>query len=314
MSQDKLKQARIENLKKVQASRKHDASARVYQVIERLNRTGEKINFQTVAKAANVSVSYLYKYPKLKQHIAELRNKQSSMPRTLPSKPASSNSFTKVVARFKERIHQLESQNCELRRKNEALAGQVYRVHYLQEQVERQRQTIEDLQFRLKEAYAHNGAVKVTPIAQLKSRQVSDVVQEELKSLRIQFTESLNRVIPEHDEETVLLAIQAFKQYKETHEIQSLAGCLRRAIEESWVPNEAAEPSTPEQDEFDQFYADAVAKGFLLDIPKNHLSVQGGEFVVKINRASVYGSWTPMLWHQAKAEYEKQFLISNELG
>lgn len=94
----------------------------------------------------------------------------------------------------------------------------------------------------------------------------------------------------------------------------ALAGCLRRAIEEGWVPNEAAEPSTPEQDEFDQFYADAVAKGFLLDIPKNHLSVQGGEFVVKINRASVYGSWTPIPWRQAKAEYEKQFLRSEESG
>lgn len=110
------------------------------------------------------------------------------------------------------------------------------------------------------------------------------------------------------------MAIQAFRQYKETHEIQSFAGCLRRAIEEGWVPNQAAEPLTPEQDEFDQFYADAVDKGFLLDIPKNHLSVQGGEFVVKINRASVYGSWTPMPWHQAKAEYEKQFLMSEDLG
>lgn len=128
MIQDDVKQARIENLKQVQATRKQEASERVQQVIERLGRTGGKINFQTVAKAANVSVSYLYKYPQLKQHIAELRNKQSSMPRTLPTKPVSSNSFTKVVTRFKERIHQLESQNCELRRKNEALAGQVYRV------------------------------------------------------------------------------------------------------------------------------------------------------------------------------------------
>ena len=131
-----------------------------------------------------------------------------------------------------------------------------------------------------------------------------DVVQEELKSLRIRSNESLNRVIREHDEETVLLAIQAFKQYKETHEIQSLAGCLRRALEQGWVPNAAAEPSTPEQDEFDQFYADAVAKGFLLDVPKNHLPVQGGEFVVKINRASFGCPWTPMPWRQAKAEYE----------
>ena len=80
------------------------------------------------------------------------------------------------------------------------------------------------------------------------------------------------------------------------------------------MPNEGSTPSTPEQDEFDQFYAEAVAKGFLLDIPKNHLPVQGREFVVKINRASVDGSWTPMLWRQSKAEYEKHCLISEELG
>jgi len=79
------------------------------------------------------------------------------------------------------------------------------------------------------------------------------------------------------------------------------------------MTNEAAAPSTSEHDEFDQFYADAVATGFLLDIPKNYLPVQGGEFVVKINRPSVYGSWTPMLWDQAKVEYQKQFLISEEL-
>jgi hypothetical protein len=140
---------------------------------------------------------------------------------------------------------------------------------------------------------------------------VSDVVQEELKSLRIWSNESLNRLIRQHDEETVLLAIQALKQYKETHEIQSLAGCLRRAIESGWVPSEASTPSTPEQDEFDQFYVDAVACGFLLDVPKNHLPVQGGEFVVKIHRASVGCPWTPMPWRQAKTEYEEQLLISN---
>jgi len=153
-----------------------------------------------------------------------------------------------------------------------------------------------------------SGAVKVTPIAIAKSRQMSDLVQEELKSLRIRSNESLNRVIREHDEETVLSAIEALRQYKETHEIQSLAGCLRRAIESGWVPNEAPTPSIPEQDEFDQFYTDAVAYGFLLDIPKNHLPVQGGEIVVKVNRASVGCPWTPMPWRQAKAEYENRTL------
>lgn len=303
MSRGDTRESRIDILKQTQEARKQDSLDRVYKAIERLQKFNAKVNFQTIAKEANVSVSYLYKYPELKRHIAELRSKQNSMPVTPVAQPNSS-ATGKIIARLKERIRQLEQENSELKRKNEALAGQVYRVHYLQEQVERQQQTIEDLQSRLKEAYAHNGVVKVTPIAQAKSRQVSDVVQEELKSLRIRSTESLNRVIREHDAETVLLAIQAFKQYKETHEIQSLAGCLRRAIESGWVPNEAAEPSTPEQDEFDQFYAEAVACGFLLDIPKNHLPAQGGEFVVKINRASFGCPWTPMPWRQAKAEYE----------
>lgn len=313
MNREYLKENRILNLKKTQESRKQDCLKRVYKTIERLQKIGAKINFHTVAKEANLSVSYLYKYPELKQHVAQLRSQQSSLPSTLVAKPASS-SHAKVVSRFKERIRQLEEQNQELRRKNEALAGQVYRVHYLQEQVERQQQTIEDLQVRLEEAHAQMSVAKVAPIAQAKSRQRSNVIQEELKSFRIRLTESLNQVIRAHDEETVLLAIKAFKQYKETHKINSLAGCLRRAIEEKWVPNEASTPSTPQQDEFDQFYADAVAKGFLLDIPKNYLPVQGGEIVVKINRASVYGAWTPMPWHQAQAEYEKQFLISQELG
>lgn len=309
MNRSDIRDSRIEILKKTQESRKQDCLERVYKAIERLQKIGARINFHTVAKEANLSVSYLYKYPELKQQVAQLRSQQSSMPTSLVAKPASS-SHAKIVSRLKERIRQLEEKNQELRCKNEALAGQVYRVHYLQEQVERQQQTIEDLQTRLKERARESSAVKVAPIAQAKSRQVSYVVQEELKSLRIRSTESLNRVIRKYDEETVLLAIKAFKQYKETHKIQSLAGCLRRAIEEGWVPNEAATPSTVEQDEFDQFYRDAVACSFLLDIPKNHLPVQGGEFVVKINRASVGCPWTPMPWRQAKAEYEEKFLIS----
>jgi uncharacterized phage infection (PIP) family protein YhgE len=305
MKKEDTKETRIETLKKTQELRKQDALERVYKAIERLQKIGAKINFHTVAKEANLSVSYLYKYPELKQQVAGLRSQQSSMPIGTVAKPASS-SHAKVISRLKDRIHQLEDVNQELRRKNEALAGQVYRVHHLQTQVERQQQTIKDLQTRLKKFHAQVSAAKVTPIVHSKSCQVSDVIQEELKNLRIRSTESLNRVIHSHDEETVLLAIKAFKQYKETRDIQSPAGCLRRAIEEGWMPNETLIPSSPEQDEFDQFYADAVAKGFLLDIPKNYLSVQGGELVVKINRASVFAPWTPMPWHQAKAEYQKQ--------
>lgn len=308
MTQDSLRETRTENLKQAQARRKDDTLERAYKAIEALQKTGGKINFPTIAKEAKVSVSYLYKYPELKQHIGELRNQQSSMPRKPLTKPTASDSQSKIISRLKGRVRQLEEHNRELRRKNEALAGQVYRVHYLQEQVERQQQTIEDLTTRLKEAHAQISAAKVTSITQVKNRQLSSVIQEELKSLRIRSTESLNCVIYSHDEENVLLAIKAFKQYKESRNIQSPAGCLRRAIEEGWMPNEALIPSSPEQDEFDQFYADAVAKGFLLNIPKNYLSVQGGELVVKINRPSAFAPWTPMPWHQAQTEYIEHYL------
>ena len=137
MKKEDTKETRIETLKKTQELRKQDSLERVYKAIERLQKIGAKINFHTVAKEANLSVSYLYKYPELKQQVAGLRSQQSSMPIGTVAKPASS-SHTKVISRLKDRIHQLEDVNQELRRKNEALAGQVYRVYHLQTQVERQ--------------------------------------------------------------------------------------------------------------------------------------------------------------------------------
>jgi hypothetical protein len=309
MSRKDTKENRIETLIKTQAARKQDSLERVYKAIERLQKIGAKINFHTVAKEALVSVSYLYKYPEIKQKIGDLRNQQSSIFGSYKNNLISSNStsHSQVLERFKKRIHQLEQDNQELKRKNEALAGQVYRVHYLQEQVERQQKAIEDLQARLKVALNQTSTAKVIPIVEAKKQTVSDLIQQELISSGIRMTKSLNQVICCHEPEIVLLAITAFKQYRETHNIQNPAGCLRRAIESNWVPNQALTPSTPEQEEFEQFYQNAVAKGFLVDIPKNHLATQSGSLVVKIDRPSAFAPWTPMLWREAKTEFEAQY-------
>jgi predicted RNase H-like nuclease (RuvC/YqgF family) len=170
MKKEDTKASRICTLKKTQEARKQDCLLRVDKAIERLQKIGAKLNFHSIAKEANLSVSYLYKYPELKQRVAQLRSQQSSMPISPVAKPASS-SHAIIVSRLKERIGQLEQQHQELRRKNEALAGQVYRFHHLQEQVERQQQTIEDLQSRLKEQERVSSVAKVTSIAQAKSRQ-----------------------------------------------------------------------------------------------------------------------------------------------
>ncbi|WP_088889954.1 DUF6262 family protein [Leptolyngbya ohadii] len=310
MTQADLTAIRTENLKRAQAARKDETLERAYKAIEHLQKTGSKINFPAIAKVANVSVSYLYKYPELKQHIAELRNQQSAMPRKPLKKPTVSDSQTKVITRLKERVRQVEEQNRDLQHRNEALAGQVYRLHQLQAQVERQQQTIQDLEVQLQRIRSQPAPVaaqeiNVTPITQAKLVQRGDLIEEAFKTSGVALTPTWNRILRQHDEQATLQAIQAYNQYRETHTVAQPAACLRRAIEQGWVPNQKSEPTTLEQDEFDHFYADATAQGFVLDIPKNHLPTQNGEILVKVNQPSSLAPWTTMCWKQAKAEYER---------
>ena len=231
------KETRIDTLKKTQELRKQDCLERVSKAIERLQKIGAKINFHTVAKEANLSVSYLYKYPELKQQVAQLRSQQSSMPVSPLAKPASSSS-AKVISRLKERIHQLSEQNQELRRKNEALAGQVYRLHYLQEQVERQQQTIVDLQTRLNEPDERKSVAKVTPISTKKKAEISDQIKEELEAQGIPLNTTLANTIESASEEFVLNAIEALKQARKSGDIPRPGGWLNRAIQLGWTKNE----------------------------------------------------------------------------
>ncbi len=233
MSREATRETRIENLKKTQAARKEDARERVDKAIENIQKMGGKINFHTVAREANLSVSYLYKYPELKQLIGELRSKQSHLPP--PAKPVSSKSHDRVVARLKERIQKLEKDNQELRRKNEALAGQVYRVHQLQEQVERQQQTIEDLQARLAEAQEQKSVAKVTSISSKRKVSLCDKVKTELDSLKIKLNSTLTKKINASTEETVLAAIEALKDQLNRGEVKNPGGWLASAIEGGWT-------------------------------------------------------------------------------
>jgi predicted RNase H-like nuclease (RuvC/YqgF family) len=240
MSNSDTKQARVDNLQQVQAARKEDSADRVFKAIERLQKINGKINFTTIAKEANVSVSYLYKYPEIKQHIAEVRNKQSSFP-TSPVAQPNSSSTGKIITRLKEKIQQLENENKELKRKHEALAGQVYRVHYLQEQVERQQQIIEDLQGKLKGEQLDS---KVTPISTKRKTTINEQVQTELDSLDIGLNPTLTKTIKAATESTVLAAIAALKDQLSKKDIPNPGGWLNQAIKEGWTKPELVPQTT----------------------------------------------------------------------
>lgn len=234
MSNSDTKQARVDNLQQVQAARKEDSADRVFKAIERLQKINGKINFTTIAKEANVSVSYLYKYPEIKQRIAEVRNKQSSFP-TSPVAQPNSSSTGKIITRLKEKIQQLENENKELKRKHEALAGQVYRVHYLQEQVERQQQIIEGLQGKLKGEQLDS---KLTPISSKRKTTIDEQIQSELDSLDISLNPTLTKTIKSANESTVLAAIEAFKEQLSKKDIPNPEGWLNKAIKEGWTKPE----------------------------------------------------------------------------
>jgi len=233
---DETKEFRINNLKKTQEQRKQDSQNKVYQAIERLQKLNAKINFHTVAREAQVSVSYLYKYPEIKQHIGELRSKQNSLPVSPVAKP-NSTSHGKVVTRLQERIKKLEEENKELKKKSEALAGQVYRVHHLESQVERLQEQNEDLRDKLGEQKI---AKKVTPIdTKRKTKSViSESIQSDLDELGISLNPTLNKTIKAATEETVFAAIEALKDQLNKQDIPNPGGWLNKAISEGWIKAE----------------------------------------------------------------------------
>ncbi len=232
MSNKDTKESRIKTLKQTQKQRQEDARNRVDQAIERLQKLNAKINFHSISREAQVSVSYLYKYPEIKQQIAELRSKQNSLPVKPVAKP-NSTSGGKLITRLQSKIKKIESENKELKRKCEALAGQVYRAHHLQAQIERLRAENEDLRTKLGEQEI---VKKVTPInkKQKSKLAISDNIQSELDELGIELNTTLTKTIKAATESTVLDAISALKYQLTKQDIPNAGGWLNKAIKEGW--------------------------------------------------------------------------------
>ncbi len=247
MSNEDTRKSRINTLKAAQEARKQDSKNRVYQAIERLQKINAKINFQIVAREANVSVSYLYKYPEIKQHIAELRSKQNSLPVKILDKP-NSKSHAKILTRLRERIKKLEENNKELKRKCKALAGRVYRVHLIQEQVERLQEENENLRTKLTMLGEQYIAKKVTPIDKNKKAKssITDKIQSKLDDLGVELNTTLTKTINAATEETVLDAIEALKEQVTRKNIPNPGGWLNKAIKEGWTKSESNRSKPPQ--------------------------------------------------------------------
>lgn len=126
----------VNGLRESSKKRSQEALQRTDAAINRLVKEGKKITFKSVAKAAEVSVAYLYKYNSIKQRIDLLRKQQFPIKKLPPKHKASDDSKTAIIKTLKERIKKLEAENRSLRDHIEVAQGIAMQVADLKQQVE----------------------------------------------------------------------------------------------------------------------------------------------------------------------------------
>ena len=109
--------------------RKEEKRKRVDEAITRLLRDHQTVNFNTVAKAAGVSKTYLYSQPQLRDRIEALRQQEREQTvRERVARPTGKTDAAKdlVILAKERRIRELEEENRKLKQQLNAALGKAY--------------------------------------------------------------------------------------------------------------------------------------------------------------------------------------------
>lgn len=300
------KQAAV--LHHAQQQRKQQKKEQVLKAIQQLQTDNQPLTFPNIAKVAGCSVSYLYKWSEITAYIHDLQNQDNCQLHQLEEKQSTPSSLKTLHEVSKQRIRELVAENQDLKRQNEKLRGYVAEIFELREECNRLRQ-------QLYEFTAPKSASKIVSLQSLKANtlqtktQTDDIppdILESIKKLGIKPGARLLREISNHSPQKVRSAIAAFEQYRSKTVVDSPGGCLLRMIQDEAEPNLPQEPESSNEREFDEWYAEAIRQGFVLDFPKNHLCVVMGEIQVKVKDSNATSGYVNMEWREAKAVMEKQ--------
>lgn len=283
---------RLHHGKQVQerfARERDDRFRKVQDTIEVMLAQGVTISQNEVARAAGVSVGFINKH--LRDVVEEAKRRQQKSAGTL-HKVRQLTAETKELERLKLMNHRLREQLDEQRRANKELLAQVARVVDLEDEVERLRTQSRELLATLKASQEK--------VAHLPNAKTQNQIEVALERIGIELSPGIRKEIKKHSLEAVLRAIQAFEQYSINHVVLTPEACLSDAIREEWKPNVTQEPTSPEECEFDKWYAEAIQKGFVLDMPKNHLGMVMGEVQVKVKDSKTPIGYVNVGWRRAK--------------
>ena len=254
------KEQRIAKLNAVQQTRKKDCIERTEKAIAKLLQNNERVSFGAVARIANVSVSYLYKYPEIKERIQALRHQQVKNTRKLTSsQTASEKSKQVIIKQLRERINNLEWEKKELKKQNEKMTGELYRIGIkldffdrISHETKRQAEEIKKLKIDLENTTNELNSCqiklvennpKVTSITSKieqsnNHQEIDSELKAKLSDLGVRLNATLKKIILSKTQQEVDNAISAVEEYLSTgKKVKSKAGLLRKALEESWIPN-----------------------------------------------------------------------------
>lgn len=256
-----------QGLRRKAQEKKQEALERTNQAINRLVKSGKKINFHTVAEAAGVSVPYLYKQDAIKVRIDHLRKQQFAI-KGLPQKETVSDDSKKaIVITLKKRVRDLEAETRGLRDHIEVIQGIVLSVSDLKQQLKVLEEENTKLREQLNKCCCQSELQSTsTPsvnskIACLNDKKatrsgMSDKIKLELNSLEIDLNTSLTKTIKSAaSEEIVLSAIEALKQAVVNGNVENPVGWLNKAIKDGWMPNENNLPQDKvKRDNFNEWF------------------------------------------------------------
>lgn len=227
----------VEGLRNNAQKKREKSFKKVEEGIQSLIREQKRINFNTVAQASGVSKAWLYKEPEVKARIEYLRD-QSSEKKSLPAKQKSSDkSKDSIIKTLKAKIKKVEAENKSLKSQMETVYGQLLQQKELQQKLERLEAENAQLKDRLYSSIADSPSKEDKVI--LPDSKISERINHELDSLGINPSSTLRKAIRNTSEQTVLTAIEAFKQQIDSDKIKSPQAWLLKAINDAWEPNEA---------------------------------------------------------------------------
>lgn len=258
-----------EGLKDNAARKRQEAFERTDKAIQQLIKQKKKINFNTVAEAADVSKAWLYKEPQIKQRIQSLRGQSTGKNDTPPQEKTTDSSWKAKYQTLKDRLTRVEAENRGLREQLEVTYGRIlsvseleYRVEYLEKQnLQLQEElTLCKSQLPKRSSPENSSVVNFSP---KKAATISDTITQALNALGIESNDTLASKIKNAEEDVVLNAIEALNEQLQHKIIPNPGGWLAKAIDGQWKPNKPLGEARS-ADVFAEWYGLAREQGIVI--------------------------------------------------